>query len=160
MPDEWCCHALYQRPCASAMIVPCLGTNEGSYRVAHEPTWCCLSLAAGAKRQFTRRKQDAICLQGGDYKRPEPTTTPCACTAADVECDYGYVAGEGACKALPQEKLSTCPSVDKGGYYVSSTGKRLVHGELCNSGLSSLIPDTDGKGSLNPGELAGRSVCL
>lgn len=66
------------------------------------------------------------------------------------------------CLALPllpllrclQEKLSTCPSIDKGGYYVSSTGKRLVHGDVCNSGLSALIPDTDGKGSLNPGEHA------
>lgn len=56
-----------------------------------------------------------------------------------------------------QEKLSTCPSIDKGGYYVSSTGKRLVHGDVCNSGLSALIPDTDGKGSLNPGELP---LCL
>lgn len=50
-----------------------------------------------------------------------------------------------------QDKLSTCPLIDKGGYYVSSTGKRLAHGDACNSGLSALIPDTDGKGSLNPG---------
>lgn len=42
-----------------------------------------------------------MCLQGGDYKRPEPTNTPCACTKADVECDYGYVVAEdGNCKAL------------------------------------------------------------
>lgn len=50
-----------------------------------------------------------------------------------------------------QDKLALCPLIDKGGYYVSSTGKRLVHGDMCNSGLSSLIPDTDGKGALNPG---------
>jgi len=46
--------------------------------------------------------------------------------------------------------MSACPSIDAGGYYVSSTGKRLVHGDMC-SGLESLIPDTDGKGSLRPG---------
>jgi hypothetical protein len=51
---------------------------------------------------FTRRKQDAVCLQGGDYKRPPPTNKTCACTAADVECDYGYVMSAGICTALPQ----------------------------------------------------------
>jgi hypothetical protein len=33
---------------------------------------------------------------------------------------------------------------------VSSTGRRLVHGDACE-GVQSVIPDTDGKGSLNPG---------
>lgn len=72
------------------------------------PSVCCAVLCpcccpAGAQRQFTRRKQDAVCVQGGDYKRPQPTSKPCACTAADVECDYGYVrsGSDGTCKALP-----------------------------------------------------------
>lgn len=63
---------------------------------------------------FTRRKQDAVCLQGGDYKRPPPTNKTCGCTAADVECDYGYVMSGGTCMALPQVRYMThssmCPT--------------------------------------------------
>ena len=59
---------------------------------------------------FTRRKQDSVCLQGGDYKRPVPTNKTCACTAADVECDYGYVVGEGGtCTALPSVSVLLIP---------------------------------------------------
>lgn len=61
---------------------------------------------------------------------------------------------------VSQEKLSACPSIDKGGYYVSSSGRRLVHGDVCNSGLSALIPDTDGKGTLNPGEAAAQGLVI
>uniref|UniRef100_A0A383W6M8 VPS10 domain-containing protein n=1 Tax=Tetradesmus obliquus TaxID=3088 RepID=A0A383W6M8_TETOB len=108
----------------------------------------------GEQRMFTRRKQDAVCLQGGDYKRPPPTNKTCGCTAADVECDYGYVMSGGTCMALPQEKLTSCPSIDEGHYHVSSTGKRLVHGDNC-TGLDSLIADTDGKGQMRPGAKPG-----
>eukprot|EP00878_Enallax_costatus_P010257 GHUV01010707.1.p1 GENE.GHUV01010707.1~~GHUV01010707.1.p1 ORF type:complete len:710 (+),score=160.81 GHUV01010707.1:152-2131(+) len=109
----------------------------------------------GQQRMFTRRKQDSVCLQGGDYKRPVPENKTCSCTTADVECDYGYVAGDdGKCAPLPSEKLSSCPTIDTGVYSVSSTGKRLVHGDQC-TGLESIIPDTDGKGTLRPGAKPG-----
>jgi hypothetical protein len=50
-----------------------------------------------------------------------------------------------------QGKLpSSCPAIEQGSYTVSSTGRRLVHGDACE-GVQSVIPDTDGKGSLNPG---------
>jgi hypothetical protein len=67
---------------------------------------------------FTRRKQDAVCLQGGDYKRPPPTSKTCACTAADVECDYGYVMSAGICTALPQ----VCRSA---GLYTADVAQRM-----------------------------------
>lgn len=55
---------------------------------------------------FTRRKQDSVCLQGGSFVRPLPTNKTCDCTAADVECDYGYVtASGGTCTPLPQVRL-------------------------------------------------------
>ncbi len=44
----------------------------------------------GQQMQFTRRKQDSVCLQGGDYQRPVPANTSCECTMTDVECDFGY----------------------------------------------------------------------
>jgi hypothetical protein len=80
-----------------------------------------VAAATGAQRQFTRRKQDAVCIQGGDYKRPQPTSTPCACSASDVECDYGYVAGtDGACKPLPKVD-ATCPTCLATGYKASES---------------------------------------
>lgn len=48
-----------------------------------------LLLYAGQQMQYTRRKQDAVCLNGGDFKRPVPVNTTCDCTLEDVECDYG-----------------------------------------------------------------------
>jgi hypothetical protein len=45
----------------------------------------------------------------------------------------------------PQEKLPTCPHVDDGSYRVSSSGFRLVHGDVC-TGIDQIIADTDGKG--------------
>jgi hypothetical protein len=74
------------------------------------PLDCIRVVCAGAQHQFTRRKQDAVCVQGGDYKRPKPTTTPCTCTAADVECDYGFVAGaNGTCAQLPRVRVPGTP---------------------------------------------------
>lgn len=67
--------------------------------------WSYMCMRAGAQRTFTRRKQDMVCLHGGDYKRPAAKSKPCACTAGDVECDYGYVSdSKGGCTALPQVK--------------------------------------------------------
>ena len=39
--------------------------------------------------QYARRKQDSVCLNGGDYVRPLPLNTTCNCTLEDIECDYG-----------------------------------------------------------------------
>jgi hypothetical protein len=46
----------------------------------------------------------------------------------------------------PQEKLPTCPHVDDGSYRVSSSGFRLVHGDVC-TGIDQIISDTDGQGA-------------
>ncbi|GBF87767.1 hypothetical protein Rsub_00478 [Raphidocelis subcapitata] len=100
----------------------------------------------GQQMSFTRRRQDAACLNGGDYKRPVPTNTSCACTAADVECDWGWVRDDGKCTRLPEDKLPTCPRVQDGSYYVSGSGFRLVHGDVC-SGVDGVIPDSDGQGN-------------
>lgn len=104
-PFRGTCAALSRQPNKAASL---LFGHSGAWKPAQptrpvRPSVCCALFYTGGQRQFTRRKQDAVCIQGGDYKRPEPANTPCACTAADVECDYGYVAGsDGTCKALPQ----------------------------------------------------------
>ncbi len=93
-----------------------------------------------------RRRQDRECLQGGDYARPVPQNKTCECTAADVECDFGYVVGpDGSCTQLPADKLPVCPTLDKKLYAVSSSGRRLVHSDMC-TGVDKIIQDTDGQG--------------
>jgi hypothetical protein len=66
-------------------------------------TACLCGADAGEQLMFTRRRQESVCLQGSDYKRPVTSHTTCPCAAADVECDYGYIQDSpGSCKALPQ----------------------------------------------------------
>jgi hypothetical protein len=55
-----------------------------------------------AQMSFTRRRQDASCLNGGDYKRPPPANTTCTCTATDVECDWGWARDCMKCTQLPE----------------------------------------------------------
>jgi hypothetical protein len=56
--------------------------------------------------QFTRRKQDALCLNGGNYSRPVPVNKTCDCAVTDVECDYGWVRNDkGECQQLSKVRL-------------------------------------------------------
>ncbi|XP_025094254.1 VPS10 domain-containing receptor SorCS1-like [Pomacea canaliculata] len=43
----------------------------------------------GLEMQYQRRKDDAVCFNGEDYKRPVQNVT-CSCTLEDFECDFGY----------------------------------------------------------------------
>jgi hypothetical protein len=102
----------------------------------------------GQKMAITRRKPGAVCLQGAAYQRPRAVNSTCACTAADVECDFGYAkaeGGSGACLPMAAERLPFCPTLAAGAYDVSTTGQRLLHGDVC-AGINALIPDTDGRG--------------
>lgn len=86
---------------------------------------CCAS--AGAERSFTRRRQDAACLQGGSYKRPPPTNKTCACGVGDVECDYGYAAGpDGACTRLPEVRGQRARAAAAGCGQRAQQGARVV----------------------------------
>jgi hypothetical protein len=124
----------------------------------------------GARRAFTRRKADVVCVQGGDYVRPLPVNTTCPCSlAADTECDYGFISdggrgggeggsggGSGSCALLPRERMPSCPLLDTmgGDYTVSSSGRRLVHGDVC-AGADALFSDTDGAGQAKHGGRRG-----
>lgn len=57
------------------------------------------------------------------------------------------------CQPVPPDGMPTCPVVASGTYSVSDSGKRLLHGDVCNN-VAAIIPDTDGKG--NRVGLAGR----
>lgn len=54
-----------------------------------------------------------------------------------------------------QDKLPTCPHIEDGTYHVSSSGFRLVHGDVC-TGIDKIIFDTDGKGTGHGGAPASR----
>eukprot|EP00197_Chlamydomonas_leiostraca_P003012 CAMPEP_0202867564 /NCGR_PEP_ID=MMETSP1391-20130828/9502_1 /ASSEMBLY_ACC=CAM_ASM_000867 /TAXON_ID=1034604 /ORGANISM="Chlamydomonas leiostraca, Strain SAG 11-49" /LENGTH=890 /DNA_ID=CAMNT_0049547617 /DNA_START=70 /DNA_END=2742 /DNA_ORIENTATION=- len=105
----------------------------------------------GKQMYVQRRKPSSTCLNGAEYKRPQAVNQTCGCTVdADLECDYGWLRTTNECRALPRDRMPTCPVVDSGTYTVSSTGKRLVHGDVC-TGVDGVIPDTDGKGGSTGG---------
>eukprot|EP00201_Polytomella_parva_P016140 CAMPEP_0175072082 /NCGR_PEP_ID=MMETSP0052_2-20121109/19671_1 /TAXON_ID=51329 ORGANISM="Polytomella parva, Strain SAG 63-3" /NCGR_SAMPLE_ID=MMETSP0052_2 /ASSEMBLY_ACC=CAM_ASM_000194 /LENGTH=978 /DNA_ID=CAMNT_0016339465 /DNA_START=262 /DNA_END=3198 /DNA_ORIENTATION=+ len=108
--------------------------------------------------QIQRRRADASCLNGAGYVRPAPITERCPCTQEDVECDFGWMRPSAGgvnmggnrtvdtCTALPESRMQTCPLIRDKKYMVSSTGKRLLHADVCND-ASVIIPDTDGMGN-------------
>lgn len=105
----------------------------------------------GRKTTFQRRKPQAMCYYGADYKRPAPKVTPCTCTELDTACDYGYWKNaDGQCVAVPSTSMPTCPTLEEHQYQVSSSGLRVLHDDQC-VGLDKVIKDTDGKGhALSP----------
>ncbi|KAG1664895.1 hypothetical protein FOA52_006241 [Chlamydomonas sp. UWO 241] len=102
----------------------------------------------GRKTYIRRRGESKLCFNGPDWVRPPSLSNEvCACTALDVECDYGYTRGpDGACALLPPDQMPVCPRVFERKYLVSETGLRLIHADAC-TGLTTLIPDTDGQGT-------------
>jgi sortilin len=125
----------------------------------------------GANVTVERRVGAAQCFNGREYVRsngtapgksgraasPSDAAPPCPCTLNDVECEYGYeragadcvpIAGfdlgaaAGRCAALGGGRFGGASHAP---YRASTTKRRLVHGDTC-SGVSSVIPDTDGRG--------------
>lgn len=87
---------------------------------------------------------------GADWVRPSAENTTCGCGNDDVECDYGFQKNGSSCLPLPKSLVPTCPLITSGYYSVSSTGKRLVHADVCTN-VTTVIPDTDGRGTANGG---------
>ncbi len=52
-----------------------------------------------------------------------------------------------------------CPVIQSNTYTVSSSGKRLVHGDVCTN-PEAIIPDTGGKGRVGAGAGRGRVLAL
>ena len=100
----------------------------------------------------------------------------CQCSDDDVECEFGFEPVSGLqqlledafafgdsssssssssssqdkkgkrCVKVPGfDDKNACPLLSERGYRASSTGLRLVHDDVC-TGVSAVIPDTDGKG--------------
>ena len=90
----------------------------------------------GHKQIFRRRKKDADCFIGKDYDEALPKAEPCACVAADFECDFNFVPeGEGADKncvpAAPVKPKNAEDCKAKDGKFVGPSGWRLIPGNDC-----------------------------
>ena len=96
---------------------------------AHLTGLCAPSHPAGKQMFVTRRRPESLCLNGPDYKRPQPTNVSCNCTLeADMECDYGFI------------KAGVCVQVT-----LRYPGKVGVHWGRCKCGSG-----------CDPGQLASR----
>mmetsp|Transcript_3363 Transcript_3363/g.9396 ORF Transcript_3363/g.9396 Transcript_3363/m.9396 type:complete len:1023 (-) Transcript_3363:787-3855(-) len=99
----------------------------------------------GKQMYIQRRRADSACLYGPSYRRPQYHNTTCTCTADDdLECEYGWIRtgipGDNMCHAIRADVMPKCPVVENGEYTPSSTGRRLVHADVC-TGVEALVPD-------------------
>ena len=94
----------------------------------------------GRKNTYRRRKPDALCVPLESHDGPD--ADHCTCTAADWECDVGYVREsqddpDAACalesgKDAPDDtERGECPA---DGYYRITRGYRRVAGDSCIDG--------------------------
>ncbi|XP_071091017.1 VPS10 domain-containing receptor SorCS2-like isoform X1 [Haliotis cracherodii] len=88
----------------------------------------------GRKIVYERRKQDSLCYNGDDYRRPTSTKT-CRCEKEDFECDYGYIASKASCtKAGWFNKDSIINECQEGKKFNSSNGYRKIAADACTGG--------------------------
>ncbi|KAI3632421.1 hypothetical protein MIR68_009527 [Amoeboaphelidium protococcarum] len=92
----------------------------------------------GHYQDIKRRKQDAECYVGRDYKQPEMRKQNCQCTAENFECDYGYIADKNnpekcvrSGEAIPLDGQCTGNSDE----YLASSGYRKIPGDTCVGGV-------------------------
>ena len=114
----------------------------------------------GRNVTLARRARGADCLTAEDAVPPSPPAPKCACTLDDVECEYGFERGPGGeCVRVQGVDPGSCSALGAHNYAASATGRRLVHGDVC-TGVSAVIPDTDGRGGTRGGGGALRVVRL
>lgn len=97
----------------------------------------------GHEQMFYRRKADRDCYVGRDYQEPELEMKNCPCTEADYECDYNFARdSNGKCTRIQNDLLTKdqCKSTKT---YTASSGYRLIPGNTCIVGSSSLDSPVD-----------------
>ncbi|KAJ3015217.1 vacuolar protein sorting/targeting protein PEP1 [Thoreauomyces humboldtii] len=91
----------------------------------------------GRKVTYRRRKQDAFCYVGDQFKVGEVEGAVCDCTDADYECDYGF---------FRHERQNTCEisgthpgqpaQCAKGQTYLGPSGYRKISASKCEKELA------------------------
>ena len=62
----------------------------------------------GRNITMQRRKPDAMCFNGYDFTADD-TISPCNCTEADIECEFGFEWSGHDCMPVPHVEASQCP---------------------------------------------------
>lgn len=90
------------------------------------------SCMMGRKQYFFRKKPNAECYIGNEYKEQLPTSEPCLCTQVDYECDYNFVMNdEGKCVPTNVFKEDTGGCSSGSTSYQGKSGYRLIPGNSC-----------------------------
>ncbi|KAF8468863.1 hypothetical protein BDZ91DRAFT_847692 [Kalaharituber pfeilii] len=87
----------------------------------------------GYKQFYYRRKKDADCYVGGDYKEPQAQEEICDCTDEDYECDFEFAdkEGNGKCVLIGKLPIPAGACKKKGDKFKGSSGYRLIPGNKC-----------------------------
>lgn len=87
----------------------------------------------GHKQFFNRRKANADCFIGEEFKDPKPIFEPCKCTVEDFECDYNFVRTEDGKNCTLAAPLSPPASQcrNPSDTYKGPSGWRLIPGNAC-----------------------------
>jgi photosystem II stability/assembly factor-like uncharacterized protein len=89
----------------------------------------------GQRVTYTRRRRNAECFNGPDYRRNE-TVVLCECRKEDYECDVGYVrrGSKHECQAVKDDvdvHQRTLDCSDNRKQYLKSHGYRKIPGDKC-----------------------------
>ncbi|KAK5117578.1 hypothetical protein LTR62_005000 [Meristemomyces frigidus] len=89
----------------------------------------------GHTQMYRRRKADANCFVGEEFKDPQPVMEDCKCTNLDFECDYeqNFVVDPETKKCVASGPLRVptgkCKEGDK--TYMGTSGYKLIPGNTC-----------------------------
>jgi len=111
---------------------------------------------------YTRRKQDANCFVGNDYK-PQKTEKICPCTEIDYECDYDFEldssTGECVWAGAGEPQFGRVPPDCQDYYYPDSKGYRLVAGTACSLQMPGAVNKL-GSAKACPGGNSGSTIAV
>ena len=91
----------------------------------------------GHHQFIQRRLPSAECYVGRDYKKPEVEKKPCACSAENFECDFGYIPDKDdprKCKLVGKEIIPDGSCINGATTYEGSSGYRRIPGDTCSGG--------------------------
>jgi len=116
------------------------------------------SCVMGHEQSYERRKWDAECSVGDEFKDPVPKYKVCECSESDYECDYNFVrsADRKECNPIRTIEAPANQCKNKDDKFKGPSGWRLIPGNACKGGIrkdepverpctDSVKPPTSGK---------------
>jgi len=122
----------------------------------------------GKHTTYSRRKRTSECYNPPSYQ-PTVTSTPCACTREDYECDYCFEPQpDGTCAPVCGSSYNvSAPPAPCNGYYYISRGYRFVAGDGCSltapnslnlTGIRTVCPASPSTSSTDSGGNGGSPI--